>query len=175
MKDEKPSTTKPTRTLKKEDSRSIASSFKSTPTTLQKEDSKTFTPSFKKDTSRESTPKLKRDAFDLVKAFAESGRNTNKSKPTQQESDTPMSGMNDDDDDEGDEGNDSAVALPTDKEATKKGASLAHHKREDKAAKLRKMMEDEDDDTVSPVEDAAYLRKDDVAQKGDAEDEPKPS
>lgn len=102
-------------------------------------------------TSNNKQPSLRRGGSDLFKAFAKQGNQKPKSSLGRQDSDTVMK-----DDDEG-ESEDDALFLDTGKRTTKKRASDVKKEREDKAAKLRKMMDsdDEAEPAVPNVEDAA--------------------
>ncbi|EXJ78873.1 hypothetical protein A1O1_09275 [Capronia coronata CBS 617.96] len=118
-------------------------------------------------TSARQAP-LKRDSSDLFKAFAKQSQQKPKTKPTLlQDQDTPMH----DDEDEG-ESEDEALFLETETRkgaTTKKRTSDVRKEREDKAAKLRKMMEsdDEAEPEVPNVEKATGVKDEPVtAQKG---------
>ncbi|EXJ84027.1 hypothetical protein A1O3_04694 [Capronia epimyces CBS 606.96] len=108
-------------------------------------------------------PALKRDASDLFKAFAKQGQQKSKPKPTpSQDEDTPMP-----DDDEG-VSEDEALFLDTGTRkaaTTKKRPSDVKKDRDDKAAKLRKMMEsdDEAEPAVSNAKKAAGVNQEPVA------------
>lgn len=137
-------------------------------TTKQEESAR---PSSRDSTSTASSTRqqpLKRDSSDLFKAFAKQSQQKPRPKPTApQEQDTLMR----DDDDEG-ESEDEAIFLDTGTRktaTTKKRASDAQKEREDKAAKLRKMMEsdDEAEPAVPNIEKATGVKEEPVAaQKG---------
>lgn len=108
-------------------------------------------------------PALKRGGSDLFRAFAKQSQQKPKSALTKQDSDTPMK-----DDDEG-ESEDEALFLDTGKRTTKKRPSDAKKEREDKAAKLRKMMDsdDEAEPEIAAVEKATGVEGEPVnAQAG---------
>ncbi|KAK5264948.1 CDC27 protein [Exophiala xenobiotica] len=109
-------------------------------------------------------PALKRGGSDLFRAFAKQGQQKPKSALKKQDSDTPMK----DDEDEG-ESEDEALFLDTGKRTSKKRPSDAKKEREDKAAKLRKMMDsdDEAEPEVPAVEKATDVKGEAVnAQAG---------
>jgi len=145
-----------------------------TPPTLNKEDGSR--PDSRDNTSTKDTrkPNLKRDASDIFKAFAKQ-----KSKPISQlqrqdtdaSTNASASGTEDtkmpDADEEG-QSEDEALFLDTNthKPGTKKRMSEVKAEREDKAAKLRKMMDSDDDEPAVPnVEDAAGVKEAPVVAK----------
>ena len=105
-------------------------------------------------TPKPSKPTLKRDASDLFKAFAKQGQNkksTPTSTPKPAAEDTPMKDA--DADDEG-ESEDEALFLDTNtrKAATsKKRPSDAAKEKAERAAKLRKLVESDDDEEQIPA------------------------
>jgi DNA polymerase delta subunit 3 len=111
-------------------------------------------------TTSTTKPTLKRDASDLFRAFAKQGQSKKPTTPAQSQSQSQDTKMTDADDEEG-ESEDEALFLDnnTRKPATKKRPSDAKKERDDKAAKLRKMMEsdDEDEPAVPNVEKAAGI------------------
>lgn len=104
----------------------------------------------------------KREKSDLFKSFA---RTSSKSKLSREDTGTSASGTEDtkmtDADEEG-ESEDEALFLDTNTKkgpTSKKRPSDAKKEREDKAAKLRKMMEDDDEEPAVPnVEDAGGVK-----------------
>ncbi|RVX66919.1 hypothetical protein B0A52_09043 [Exophiala mesophila] len=98
-------------------------------------------------------PALKRDSSDLFKAFAKQSQSKPKSflsRDEPQDSDAKMSDAPTTDADEG-ESEDDALFLDTGtrKTGTKKRLSDAKRERDDKAAKLRKMMDSDDEDQAA--------------------------
>jgi DNA polymerase delta subunit 3 len=148
----------------------VAAGFKSTPA-LKKEDTASRPSSRDSTSTSASKPALKRDASDIFKAFAK-GATKSKAKTanaTTKDADTPMSGLNDDDDDAGEgESEEEALFLDTgNKQAAKKRASEVKQERADKAAKLRKMMDSDDEAeaaaaSVAKTEDGAGPAKDEL-------------
>ncbi|KIW64478.1 hypothetical protein PV04_09407 [Phialophora macrospora] len=123
-------------------------------------------------------PALKRDSSDLFKAFAKQGQK--KSTPTT----TPKvatqdAAAKDAEDDEG-ESEDEALFLDTNTRTpasgSKKRPSDVKKEKEDRAAKLRKLMDSDDEEvaTVPKVEEAAGLENDEpvAAQRGTDADVP---
>lgn len=168
VKDEKPTkATDPPKPVAKPKSSGIAANFSKSTSTLKKEDSASSRDSTSTSTSK---PTLKRDASDIFKAFAK-GKTKAKTAKDSQEADTPMSGLADDDEGESE---DETLFLDTEeKEPAKKRASDVRKERDDKAAKLRKMMDSDDEEAEVPaVEDAAEATKEPPpkAAKTDVED-----
>ena len=142
--------TKPSSTIKKEGTTSRPSSRDST-TTQDK-----------------SKPSLKRDASDIFKAFAKSSqKKSSQAKAKEDSQDTKMT----DADEEG-ESEDEALFLDTKtrKSGTKR-LSDAKKDRADKASKLRKMMDSDDEAEVQPIEEEAALPQDEPAEKNDVSKE----
>lgn len=147
----------------------------SKPASSLKKEQTTSRPSSRDSTSTHEAkpPTLKRGASDLFKAFA-------KSQPPKPKNDSQDTAVSDaptpklSDNDEG-ESEDEALFLDTGtRQPAKKRASEIKKEREDKAAKLRKMMDSDDDEAVAvpKVEDAAAKADGPVAaDKPDGTDE----
>ncbi|KAI1620117.1 DNA polymerase delta subunit 3 [Exophiala viscosa] len=136
---------------------------KTAPATKNEEPSR---PSSRDSTSTTGSAKqsaMKRESSDLFRAFAKQSHQKSKPAAIRQDSDTKMK-----DDDEG-ESEDDAVFLDTGMRTAKKRPSDARKEREDKAAKLRKMMDsdDEAEPAVPGVEKATGVNGEPVtAQAG---------
>ncbi|EXJ55889.1 hypothetical protein A1O7_08820 [Cladophialophora yegresii CBS 114405] len=126
-------------------------------------------------------PALKRDASDLFKAFAKQGnkKSTPTSTPKVARQDTTMKDV-DMDDDEG-ESEDEALFLDTNTRKPASGSKKRHSdvvkkEKEDRAAKLRKLMDSDDEEVaaVPSVEKATGLETDEpvAARKGTDADAP---
>jgi DNA polymerase subunit Cdc27 len=163
----------------KEQAKAVPSKTPAAPTTLKKEETASRPSSRDSTSTRDSKqPTLKRGASDLFKAFAKSKppKLTDNSQSTNNEdtkmSDAPTPKL--DDDDEG-ESEDEALFLDTGtRQPAKKRTSDIQKQREDKAAKLRKLMESDDDDVpaVPKVEDAAAKASRPIAtDKADGDEE----
>lgn len=95
-------------------------------------------------------PSMKRETSDLFRAFAKQGQQKPKPAATRHDSDVKMK-----DDDEG-ESEDDAMFLDTGTTKKKKRPSDARKDREDKAAKLRKLVESDDEaETAIPAVEKA--------------------
>ncbi|KAJ9662884.1 CDC27 protein [Neophaeococcomyces mojaviensis] len=139
-----------------------ASAFGSKTTTakpdLKREDSATSRPSSRDSTSTTqslSKPNLKRDGSSLFKAFAKQSSKPKlerKNTDTSADSNIKMGGM-DDNADEG-ESEDEAVFLDTNTRqsgtGSRKRPSDTQREREERQAKLRKMMDDDDEEPAVP-------------------------
>lgn len=119
-------------------------------------------------------PTTKKDATSLFKAFAKQNakpkleRNDTGNSAASSNGDTKMSGM-DDDDEEG-VSEDEAMFLDTGTVKSKKRAGDVQKEKEERRAKLRKMMEDDEDDVpsqVPKVEDATEDKDEQPAAKAD--------
>lgn len=148
----------------------------------EKEDTTASRPSSRDSTSTAGSTKpatLKRDSSDLFKAFAKQSQQKPKSTLShEQNQDTKMSDAPPSDQDEG-ESEDEALFLDTGthKAGTKKRLSDVKKERDDKAAKLRKMMDsdDENDSAAVPSKQTKNegLSKAVKRSDGDASDEDK--
>lgn len=96
-------------------------------------------------------PALKRDSSDLFKAFAKQSQSKPRSSLSREDSDTKMSDAPTTAADDEGESEDDALFLDTGtrKAGTKKRPSDAKRERDDKAAKLRKMMDSDDEDETA--------------------------
>lgn len=114
-----------------------------------------------------SKPTLKRDGSSLFKAFAKQSANPKLQRKDTDTSDAKMSGM-DSNDDEG-ESEDEAMFLDTGTSKSKKRSSNVQREKEERQAKLRKMMEDDEEaeSAVPRVEDVADMNADPPAAKSD--------
>jgi len=155
---------------------------------LKKEESTTSRPSSRDSTSTThstSKPNLKRDGSSLFKAFAKQGNKSKlerKDTETSVDDNTKMSGVNDNADEGVSEDEALFIDTNTRKPATgsKKRPNEAQRDREERQAKLRKMMEDDDEvpavPKVSEATDidaeppAAKIGQDADAPEGDMED-----
>lgn len=129
-----------------------------------------------------SKPTLKKESSSLFKAFAKQSANPKLERKNTGNSDAKMSGM-DSNNDEGESDDDSMLLdTGTNKSKSKKRAADVQREKEERQAKLRKMMEDDDEaeSLVPKVADAADMNADPPAAKadedpdvpaGDAEDE----
>lgn len=145
-------TSKPTATLKKEETTSRPSSRDST------------------STQDKSKPTLKRDASDIFKAFAKSSQKS-KTKPKEEAKENSQDTKMTDADEEG-EDDDEALFLDTNtRKSSSKRISESKAERVDKAAKLRKMMDSDDEAEVEPVEKEAGFSKDEPDSKNDVSKE----
>ncbi|KAK5047091.1 hypothetical protein LTR84_007034 [Exophiala bonariae] len=148
----------------------------------EKEDTAASRPSSRDSTSTAGSAKpatLKRDSSDLFKAFAKQSQQKPKSTLSRkQDEDTKMSDAPTSDQDEG-ESEEEALFLDTGthKAGTKKRSSDVRKERDDRAAKLRKMMDsdDENDSATEPSKQASSEAPIKASEKtnGDASDEEK--
>jgi DNA polymerase delta subunit 3 len=145
----------------------IAASFNRSSSNLKKEDT-TSRPSSRDSTSTAGAkPTLRRDASDIFKAFAK-GKTKQRAGNDSQEADTPMSGLGDDDEGESE---DEALFLDTgNKKPAKKRTSDVRKERDDKAAKLRKMMDSDDEEVSESNEVSQTEQEPSKVEDGDAKD-----
>ena len=118
--------------------------------------------------SSKAKPDLKRDSSSLFKAFAKQSAKPKLERKDTDASDSKMSGI-DTNDDEG-ESEDDAMFLDTGTSKSKKRPSDVQRERDERQAKLRKMMEEDDQEPAVPkVEDAADAEAEPPAAKENEE------
>lgn len=121
------------------------------------------------DSASRPKPNLKRDGSSLFKAFAKQGgkpKLERKDTDTSAGSDAKMSGMDDNDEGESEE---EAMFLDTGTTKGKKRPSDVQREKEERQAKLRKIMDDDDEDekpAVPKVDDATDMHSEPPAAKG---------
>ena len=163
----------PVKEVKKEEpKKSTQSAASSKPTSTLKKEETTSRPSSRDSASTQdkAKPSLKRDASDIFKAFAKSSQKA-KGKPKEEAREDSQDTKMTDVDDEG-ESEDEAMFLDTQtKKAGTKRTSEGKQVRAEKAAKLRKMMDSDDEAEVQPVEKEAGLAMDEPEEKNDVSKE----